>query len=188
MRIARKNLLAWGFILPGLLVNPSGNGGRPQTPDRILQRLREMVPDAAAVAKEIRFLTQEQKVRVRRLSGVEPDTRMFLVYVLKDGAGRAVAYAFPDTHVLRTYAETALFLIRPGGQLDGVEILGFAEPPDYRPPPRWLKLFRGRKLDDNLRLGGEIPNLTGATITAGVILRRARLILAVWRVLYGGDS
>lgn len=156
--------------------------------DPVVKRLYSMYPDAINIKKELIFLTPKQKDRVRKTSGITPETRMFRVYLLHGKGEEVLRHAFLDSHILRTHEEIALFIIRPDGHLDGVEILGFEEPPEYRPSQPWLELFRGRSLTNELALGGDIPNITGATITATTILRRARLILAVWQSIYGGSS
>lgn len=151
----------------------------------IIQRLQGIFPEAKSIKPQFIFLSPAQKKRVQNLAGFEPDTRMFRVFRIFDGEGQSLADAFLDTHILRTHYETILVVIRPGGVVHEIQILGFEEPPDYYPPERWLNLMKGKSLKDDLMVGRAIPNMTGATITATTIVRRVRLLLAVWKVVYG---
>jgi hypothetical protein len=63
-----------------------------------------------------------------------------------------------------------------------VEVLAFFEPPDYRPAPRWLARFTGRRQDVRLAPGAAVPALSGATLTARAVTESARLALA-WHEL-----
>jgi len=62
------------------------------------------------------------------------------------------------------------------------EILAFFEPQDYQAGSNWIELFEDRTLDHGLRVGKDIPNITGATITANSLSHAIRRVLAVFKV------
>ncbi|MCS7307685.1 MAG: FMN-binding protein [Aquificaceae bacterium] len=129
-------------------------------------------------------LTKEQVEEVYKLSGVKIDTRLASWYIVKKG-GQVVAYGYVDIHRVRTHPEVILYTITSEGKLDVVEVLAFQEPLEYLPEDRWLKLFAGKHLDkDQIRLRKDIPNMTGATLTARAITDNARKVLALWHVLF----
>ena len=81
-----------------------------------------------------------------------------------------------------------LYTITPEGKIDVIEVLAFNEPLEYMPEERWLKLFAGKQLNkDPIRLKRDIPNMTGATLTARAITDNTRKVLAMWQVLFGGQ-
>ena len=47
---------------------------------------------------------------------------------------------------------------------------------------KWLTLFENQKLDNELRIDREIPNITGATITSHAFTESVRKILAIFEV------
>ena len=106
---------------------------------------------------------------------------MVTYYVGKSTRG-IHGYAFFETHIVRTMPETFMAVVNPDGNLKFVEILAFYEPEDYLPPRRWLDLFRGRKLGDDLWVKRGIRNITGATLTTQAITDGIRRILATFRV------
>ncbi|MEE8299619.1 MAG: FMN-binding protein, partial [Thermodesulfobacteriota bacterium] len=105
----------------------------------------------------------------------------YIIYEAKNGE-KTLGYAIIDTHSLRTKTETVMFVINPDGSLRQAEILAFFEPQDYQARENWIELFEGKTLDDTLRVGKGIPNITGATITANSLSQAIRRILAVFKV------
>ena len=75
-----------------------------------------------------------------------------------------------------------MFVINLDGTLRQTEILAFFEPPDYQPGKNWIELFEGKSSEDSLKVGKDIPNITGATITANSLAGATRRILAVFKV------
>jgi len=90
--------------------------------------------------------------------------------------------AYTDRRVVRT-REALLFVgVAPDTTIARIEVLAFFEPPDYRPPPRWLALFAHRRQDPRLRPGDAIPGIAGASLTSRAVAESARLALA-WHEL-----
>lgn len=149
-----------------------------------LQALKEIYPNAQIEVKNI-VLSKEQVERIEKLSNTKLGTRLVSWYIVKRGSN-IIAYAYVDTHTVRTHPEVVLYTITPEGKIDVVEVLAFNEPLEYMPDENWLKLFKGKELKEgNLRLRRDIPNMTGATLTARAITDAARRVLAMWQVLFG---
>lgn len=94
---------------------------------------------------------------------------------------------YADARTVRTRAATFFAFVAPDTTLLGVDVLSFFEPPEYRPPARWLRAFERRRLDDRLWPGREVHALTGATLTARSATESARLALA-WHALVTGPA
>ncbi|RMH02941.1 MAG: FMN-binding protein [Aquificota bacterium] len=148
------------------------------------QALMEAYKGAQVQVRNI-VLKPEQAQEVQRLSGVKMDTRLSSWYIVVK-EGRVIAYAYVDTHIVRTHPEAVLYSIKPDGSIDFIEVLAFGEPLEYMPEERWLSLFAGKSLEkDPIRLRRDIPNMTGATLTARAITDNTRKVLALWKVLFG---
>ncbi len=149
--------------------------------------LKALYPGAEIQIKNI-VLKKEQKERAERIAGVPIGSRLVSIYMVKK-KGKVVAYGYVDVHRVRTHNESVLFVINPKGEIELVEVLSFNEPLEYMADEDWLALFKGRLLGkDKLRLGRDIPNMTGATLTARAITKAARRALALWKVLFGEGS
>ncbi len=151
---------------------------------RLDEALKAVFPNAEIEIKNV-ALSREKAKRVEELARVKLDSRLVSFYIAKRD-GKVVGYAFVDVHRVRTKNESVLFVISPEGRLEVVEVLSFNEPLEYMADENWLKLFKGKSLGrDSIRLKRDIPNMTGATLTARAIVKSARKVLALWQVVFG---
>jgi hypothetical protein len=133
------------------------------------------------------FLTEEQAREIESLSKSRLPTRLYIVYEGFKG-DKSLGYAIIDTHNLRTKTETVMFVINPDGTLRQAEILAFFEPPEYMPGDNWIALFYGKSIQDPLKPGRDISNITGATITSNSLSRTMRQVLALASVVLTGHK
>lgn len=135
----------------------------------------------ARIEKRTLALSPADQHAVAQRAHTRCDTRLVTAYVAWRGDTLAGA-AYTDRRTVRT-REALLFIgIAPDSSVARIEVLAFFEPPDYRPPPRWLALFVHRRQDARLAPGGAFPNLAGATLTSRSVAESARLALA-WHEL-----
>lgn len=168
------------------LSSEAAPAGKASAVDAALARL---FPPPATVVKDTLFLTDEQAGAAERESGLELPSRIVTRYVGRGaGEGRPViGFAYLDTHLVRTLPETLLIAVGIDGEVRRVEVLTFAEPPEYEPSRRWFEQFEGRELDESVRLRRDIRTLSGATLSSKAATEAVRRVLAVHRVA-GGDG
>ena len=130
--------------------------------------LASAFPAGVKVTRQTFFLTPEQA----KAAGSE--TQLVIRY-----AGSNGAFAYFDTHRVRTEPETVMVVVNAEGKIDRVDILSFDEPTDYFPKRRWLDQLLGRKLDDDLSLNRAIRPISGASLTGRAIVNASRKILAI---------
>ncbi|MDH5588804.1 MAG: FMN-binding protein [Gemmatimonadota bacterium] len=173
--------LAVAAVLLATAAAPGGASAQGLTQD---EALRLAFPTADAVERRTAYLDDAQLERARALAGtgVEVKTTVVTHYVATV-AGAPLGVAYFDPHRVRTLAEVLMIVVDPDGRIRRMEVVSFREPPEYRPPPGWLAQFHGRELDGDLSLKGEIPNITGATLTSGAATDAARRVLALHAVI-----
>ncbi|AAC07264.1 FMN-binding protein [Aquifex aeolicus] len=172
-----STLLAILFLLPFYTFSLN------KKPEEVLKGL---YPSAEIEVEDI-ILTEEQVKEVEKLSGTKLNTRFVTFYIVKKD-GKVLAYGYVDIHRVRTKPEAVLYVISPKGKIELIEVLAFHEPLEYLPPKNWLKLFEGKDINAPLRVKKDIPNVTGATLTARAITKNAKKVLALWQVLFGGKE
>ncbi len=145
------------------------------------EALSTAFPDAAEIEKNEIFLSSDQSKAIESLARAKNESKLYIIYEAKNGE-KTLGYAIIDTHSLRTKTETVMFVINPDGTLKQTEVLAFFEPQDYQAGGNWMELFEGKNSDDSLKVGKDIPNITGATITANSLSQATRRILAVFKV------
>ena len=145
------------------------------------EALDRAFPAAERVEKEILYFSEAETERVEELARAPVDSRLFTVYrAFTDG--RLTGYGFIDTRTVRSKAATFLVVLEPGGEVRQTSILAWQEPPEYQPPERWLAQFIGRALSGDLRPGGAIQAMSGASLTSRTLTDGIRRVLAIHRV------
>jgi hypothetical protein len=142
-------------------------------------------PPPAKVERRTAFLTPAQLDTARREAGpdVTVDQSVVSYYVAtRDGVPIGVAYF--DSHRVRTLNEVLMITVGPDDRVQRVEVLRFAEPPEYHPRDGWLAQFQGHALAPELSLKGSISAMTGATLTSNAVTRAVRRVLALHRVIH----
>ncbi|BCA79914.1 FMN-binding protein [Desulfuromonas sp. AOP6] len=146
------------------------------------EALKLAFPEAERVETIHLFLSPAEMEQVKKLSGVLPDSPIFTFYVGKK-AEQTTGYAAIEAGVVRTLPETVMVVLNTDGTVRFTEILAFFEPPEYMPAKRWLDQFRNIQLSPELRVGGGIHGISGATLSAEAITRQVRKITAMGSIL-----
>ncbi len=132
------------------------------------------------------FLSEAEQAAIGQLAHVALDSKLYTVYVGKRG-GQVLGYAAIETHTVRTKPETLLIVLDAQGKLHQVVILAFHEPPEYQPPAAWLARLIKVPLEE-LRLGGGVDGISGATLSARAAVDSVRKVLAIYRVAVAGGK
>jgi hypothetical protein len=144
------------------------------------EALRVAFPPPATIERRTAFLTPADLALARTQAG--PDVTMtqgVVTYYLAREQGRPVGVAYFDSHRVRTLNEVIMIVVAPPDRIRNIEVLRFAEPPEYHATEPWLEQFEGKALNPELSLKGSIANLTGATLTSNAIVRAARRVMAL---------
>lgn len=149
-------ILFLSFLLPGM----------NQTHARVLLRVEDALtryfPDCK-VKEESLFLTPEQIKKAESASGLKIESKLLSRKVAACPSGEK--YIYLDTHVVRTQKEVLMIVLNQT-ELEKVEVLSFYEPDEYIPGKKWYELFKGLKKTEPVTLGGNIPHISGASLTS----------------------
>ena len=80
---------------------------------------------------------------------------------------------------VRTKSVAVLYMVDANKTMIALEILSFKEPREYKPHQEWQNIFVGKRSDDKLIAGQDVPTISGATLSARVITESARIALAI---------
>lgn len=146
------------------------------------EAIKAAFPEADAIENKTFFLTDDQQKQVETLARTRLDSKLVTVYIGRRGQ-KLLGYAMIDVHTVRTLPEAVMVVLTPEGQVASTLILAFYEPLDYLPTDRWMKQFNHKRLTPDLRVGGGIAGITGATLTARAMTESVRKVLALYQVL-----
>jgi hypothetical protein len=148
------------------------------------EALRLAFPEPATVERRTAFLEDAQLAEVNRLAApAAASTRTVVSYYVGLDGDAPIGVAWFDAHRVRTLQEVLMVVVDPAGFVSHIEVLGFAEPPEYMAPGGWLELFSGRRLERGTSTRGDIPIITGATLTAHATSAAVRRSLALQQVI-----
>jgi hypothetical protein len=170
-------------LLLALLALPPAAQAQSRLSQQEALRLAFPAPDS--IVRRSAFLSTGDVAKAATLSGpgVEPPPSVVSYYVAWR-EGQPVGVAYFDTHRVRTERETLMFVLDRSGTIRRVEVLAFAEPPEYAPPQGWLGQFVGVDSSDGAALKGKIAGITGATLTTRAAERAARRVLALHALIH----
>lgn len=144
--------------------------------------LKQAFPDASIVDRLTLFLSDEDIKQARELSKAKIDSKLFTYYAARGKDNEITGYAVFESHIVRTKPEVFMVVINTKGEIDYIELLAFYEPPEFGPPKNWLNLFKGRRLDDKLRINRGISAISGASLTSEGVTLALRNILAIFEL------
>lgn len=144
-------------------------------------------PGATRVERKSTVLGEEQARTVEALAGVPLESKLVTLHAGYRG-DELLGYALIDVHTVRTLPEAFLVVLSPDGRVTSLRLLAFYEPAEYKPGERFLAQFGERRLDPELRLGGAIHGIAGASLSAQAITTGVRRSLALYQVLVRGGS
>ena len=141
-------------------------------------------PGATKIERRTAFLDEAQLAQAQRLAGggIQISRPVQTFYVGMSGT-RPMGVAYFDAHRVRTMPEVVMIVVTPRGEVDRIEILSFAEPPEYKAPQGWLDQFDGKRLTPDLSLRRQIRNISGATLTSRAVTEAVRRTLALHQVI-----
>jgi len=176
---ARPRAAAWlGWALGAALAAPAA---RAQVFLTQAQALEQAFP-RARIERRAFALTEAQRKAVESRARVRRRSALATAYLAWRGDTLAGA-AFFDARTVRTMPGVFMVVVAPDTTVARVDVLAFHEPPDYRPPARWLGLFARRRLDDRLWPRRDIVNLSGATLSTRAVTESVRDALATYEVV-----
>ena len=149
------------------------------------EALKTAFPPPATVERRTAFLTPAALDSARADAGSDVTVDQSVVsYYLATRDSAPVGVAYFDSHRVRTLNEVLMIVVSPDDKVERIEVLRFAEPPEYHPRDGWLAQFQGHALAPDLSLKGAINAMTGATLTSNAVTRAVRRVLALHRRIH----
>ncbi|MBI4180233.1 FAD:protein FMN transferase [bacterium] len=139
-----------------------------------------MFPGAASIEERTLWPDEPMKMRIREVSRLPFDAPYVHYLEIRNRSG-ILGYAFEDEvkglHEMITY----LAALNADGTIRAVEVLVYREAYGFEIKyDRFRKQFAGKTLSDPLRVGTDIRNIAGATISTNAISAGVRKILALY--------
>lgn len=139
---------------------------------------KALFPDADAFAEKAQSLTDDQRAQVSDLAGVRQRSQLPSVF-RAEKKKKLLGWFLVDEVVGKHEFITFAAALSPEGKVLGVEILTYRETHGGEvQTPGWRKNFQGKTLADPFRLGNDIPNISGATLSCRNVTDGVKRLLA----------
>jgi Na+-translocating ferredoxin:NAD+ oxidoreductase RnfG subunit len=137
-------------------------------------------PDASAFTDRKLTLDEKQRDVIKEKAGVRQRTETQAVWSAERD-GKAMGWVFVDDVVGKHEFITYAAAISPRGEVMGVEILSYRETHGGQVrDAAWREKFKGKTLADPWRLGKDIPNISGATLSCRNVTDGVKRLLVMW--------
>ena len=148
------------------------------------EALQAAFPPPAVVERRSAFLSSAALDSARADAGSDgPVDQSVVSYYVATRDGAPVGVAYFDSHRVRTLNEVLMIVVGPDDKVRRIEVLRFAEPPEYQASDKWLEQFQDKRLSQELSVRRGIVPITGATLTANAVTAAARRVLALHAVI-----
>ena len=143
---------------------------------------RVLFPAASGFEPVPVTLGKDQVKEIRKLSGVRQRNDMPPVW-RAEGPDGTLGYFLVDEVVGKHEYITYAAALTPDGHVIGIEIMSYRETHgDEVRQADWRAQFTGKSLEDTLKLGKDISNISGATLSCRNITDGVRRLLALQKV------
>lgn len=177
-----RSASAWYAVLPVLAVPAGAEATVYFTVPAAQQAL---FPGAQMVDRSI-ALSDAQRKAIARAAGAPGYDKIQRIWEARAGGKRAGWFILDRVIGKHEYITYALALT-PDGAVRGLEILDYRE--TYGSQVRnanWRRQFAGKRSGQSLRLGNDIKNISGATLSSRHITDGVRRLLATWQMFLAG--
>src|SRR5919106_5960518 len=147
--------------------------------------LKSILKDSQEVIKEDHPIGPEQGQQARAALGYDLPKSQYTFYIGRTG-GKVDGYAIIDEQIGKVQPITFVTRINPDGMVAAVEIMVYRESHGGDvASKRFLNQFKQKSLNSELRLHGDIVNVSGATLSSHALVVGVKRALALWRIFYG---
>jgi Na+-translocating ferredoxin:NAD+ oxidoreductase RnfG subunit len=151
------------------------------------QAQHALFPEASGFQAVSVSLTDEQRERIKKLSGTPQRNAKPAVWKAIAG-GKPLGWVVVDEVIGKHEYITYATAISPAGAVLGIEIMSYRETKGGEVRnPKWRAQFTGMTLArDKIRLGKDIANISGATLSCRNLTDGMKRLLALHRVALAG--
>jgi electron transport complex protein RnfG len=149
------------------------------------EALKLIFKDSQEVIKEDHPITSDAEQKISKMLGYDLPKSDYPFYLGRTN-GKVDGYAVIDDEVGKVLPITFVTRINPDGKVAAVEIMVYRESHGGEVASRrFLNQFRDKSLNDELRLHGNIVNVTGATLSSQALVKGVKRALILWQFFYG---
>ncbi|CAA6827870.1 MAG: Unknown protein [uncultured Sulfurovum sp.] len=138
-------------------------------------------PKDTIMTKHNLVLTKKQFNEIQQKAKAKVDTKIYRYYELTN-AEETVGFALLMFRKVRTKKTTVIYGFDMNDTLKFTEILAFGEAPEWLPSSTWMSQLQNKTPKDALRIGEDLPTISGATLSARCLSEATRIARAIYEI------
>ena len=152
----------------------------------VAQAQAELFPAADTFTEQNFLLTKDQLKAIKKQSGVRQRDPSPPIWRVASG-GTLLGWFFVDEVIGKHEFITYALAVSPQGSVLGLDILSYRETHggEVREAD-WRAHFQGKTLDDPLKLGKDVPNISGATLSCRNLVDGVKRLLVIREMILDG--
>ena len=162
-------LIAFVFSLNAKIIIPPVNA------------MKQAYPSSSKIDKKNITLTNTQAKKIQKKAKAKLKNKKIKVFKAMK-KNKVLGYGILINKKVRSKNAAILYIISSDSILKSIEIIAFNEPLEYIPSKTWMKKFENSKTSKN------IPNITGATLSAKSIIDGSRLAFSFYEEMLKGKK
>jgi Na+-translocating ferredoxin:NAD+ oxidoreductase RnfG subunit len=137
----------------------------------------------AAIEREEKTVTPEDRAQIEKISGLRVPIPRYTFLVCRNGEVSRYAVIMDETG--KSEPITFLVGVESSGKAGEIALMVFRESRGWEVrEPRFTRQFKGKKLEDPIRVNQDVMNYTGATLSSEAMARGVKKALALVRHYY----
>lgn len=144
-----------------------------------LDAMQSAYPKSTSIDKKNYVLNKSNASSISKAAKTKLSSKIFKVYMAVKN-DKVIAYGILINKKVRSKNAVVMYIINSNSTLRSIEIIAFNEPIEYIPSKTWNSQFQNISTEKMLRVGKDIPSITGATLSANSITSSSRLAFAFY--------
>lgn len=152
------------------------------------ETLKQFFKDSDVVQSQEKIIDQASSEALEKKLGYALERDAVTFYIGKTGE-KIDGYALLDHQIGKSQPITFMTLINPQGQVEQVEVLVYRESQGAEVRyERFLKQYTDKMAQDSLKVGRDVTNISGATMSVRAVTLGVKRALILWNYFYGDKS
>ena len=136
----------------------------------------------AIIKKKNIILSKSKAKLVQKKAKTKLKSKVFKYFIATIDR-KVVGYGILVSRKVRSKNAVTMYLIDADGIMKGIEVIAFNEPLEFMASDRWMSQFKNIPKEKKLKIGKDIPTISGATLTARSIVDGSRIASAFYEVV-----
>jgi Na+-translocating ferredoxin:NAD+ oxidoreductase RnfG subunit len=139
---------------------------------------------STSVDREEKLLSAADRAELEKVSGLRFPALQYTFFIGRKG-GEIAGYAVVMNEIGKSEPITFMVGVGTDGRVGDVAVMVFRESRGWEvKEPRFTRQFRGKKLDNPIRVNQDVMNYTGATLSSEAVARGVKKALALVQHFY----